>query len=169
MRRTAVYLVCAVIAVMAVPLVAQSIAGDSLAALIAEVRLLRIAVERSAEAPQMQLLGTRLTVQNQRLQEAARAHAAVQNELQEALTFEAERGTALQRLEEQLTATQGPERAVVEQQIRQLRLEVSAQGSRAAQLRPRESELAAVVAAEQNQWLLMNQRLDELERALKPR
>ena len=38
--------------------------------------------------------------------------------------------------------------------------------TREAQLRARESELATVVAAEQNEWMLLNRRLDEFERAL---
>jgi hypothetical protein len=170
MRKTGIALVAALLGITALPLFAQSGANDTLSALLSEVRLLRMALERSAEAPQLQLLGTRLAVQNQRLQEAIRAHAGAQNELQGLLNFATERTAELQRSEEQLASNvPAPQREALEQLARQMKSELAAQSSREPQLRAREAELAAAVAAEQNQWLLMNQRLDELERALKAR
>jgi hypothetical protein len=67
----------------ALPLLAQSTGNDTLSALLVEVRLLRQALERSAAAPQVQLLGTRLTVQNARVQSAMRDHEAARAALQE--------------------------------------------------------------------------------------
>lgn len=170
MKRAGICLVAAVVIATAIPLLGQSAGNDTLSALLAEVRLLRMAIERSAEAPQLQLLGTRLAVQNQRLQEATRAHAVAQNELQGVLNFVAEKTTELQRTEEQMgTNPPAAEREALDRQARQLKTELAIQAAREIQIRARESELAAAVAAEQNQWLLMNQRLDELERALKVR
>jgi hypothetical protein len=54
--------VIGLLALCAVPLLAQSAANDTLGALLVEVRLLRQALERSAAAPQVQLIATRLTV-----------------------------------------------------------------------------------------------------------
>jgi hypothetical protein len=71
------------LALCAVPLLAQSAGNDTLGALLVEVRLLRQALERSATAPQVQLLGTRLTVQNARLQSAIHDHEAARAALQE--------------------------------------------------------------------------------------
>ena len=170
MRKAGLCLIAALLAVTALPLLAQSGQNDTLSALLAEVRLLRIALERSADAPQLQLLGTRLAVQNQRLQEATRAHGVVQNELQGVLHYVGDKTAELQRVEEQTAGNvPAPEREPLERLAKQLKAEIAAQASREPQLRARESELAAAVAAEQNQWLLMNQRLDELERALKVR
>ena len=45
-------------------MLAWSTASDTLGALLVELRLLRQALERSATAPRVQLIGTRLTVQN---------------------------------------------------------------------------------------------------------
>lgn len=44
-----------ILAVCALPLLAQSAGNDTLGALLVEVRLLRQALERSATAPQVQL------------------------------------------------------------------------------------------------------------------
>jgi hypothetical protein len=163
-------LVAALLAVTAVPLLAQSGANDTLSALLAEVRLLRMAMERSASAPQLQLLGTRLAVQNERVQEATRAHTSVRNELQNVSNFIATGTAELQRVEEKMGANTSPqERETLAKHEGELKSAIAAHAIRELQLRARESELAAAVAAEQNQWLLMNQRLDELERAMNVR
>jgi hypothetical protein len=47
-----------------------------------------------------------------------------------------------------------------------LKYEIGKMTTREAQLRARESELATAVASEQNEWLLLNRRLDEFERTL---
>ena len=170
MRKALMCLVAALLAVTAVPLLAQSGANDTLSALLAEVRLLRMAMERSATAPQLQLLGTRLAVQNERLQEATRAHAIVRTELQEVSDSIATRTAELQRVEEQMGANTSPqERETLAKHETSVKHSIAAAAVRELQLRARESELAAAVAAEQNQWLLMNQRLDELERAMNVR
>ena len=175
MKKTAVCLVAALLALtaiplLAVPLLAQSGANDTLSALLAEVRLLRMAMERSATAPELQLLGTRLTVQNDRLQEATRAHAVARNELQVLLNQVADQTAELQRIEDETGGNIPAQyRAKLEQHQKNLKMEITAKAAHETQLRARESEMAAAVAAEQNQWLLMNQRLDELERALKVR
>jgi peptidoglycan hydrolase CwlO-like protein len=170
MKKAAVCLVAALLAVTAIPLLAQSGVNDTLNALLVEVRLLRMAMERSATAPELQLLGTRLTVQNDRLQEATRAHALVRNELQVLLNQVADHTAELQRIEEETGANlPAQHREKLDQYQKNLKSEITAKAAHETQLRARESELAAAVAAEQNQWLLMNQRLDELERALRVR
>ncbi len=73
MRKIAVGVVGAG-ALCAVPLLAQSAGSETLGALLVEVRLLRQALARSAAAPQVHLLGTRLTVQNARGQSAIQDH-----------------------------------------------------------------------------------------------
>ena len=70
----------------ALPILAQSAGNDTLGALLVEVRLLRQALERSATAPQVQLLGRPLTVQNARLQSAIHDHEAARTALQDVTT-----------------------------------------------------------------------------------
>ena len=60
-----------------------------------------------------------------------------------------------------------PERQrALEQVIAGLKRQLAAAEEVDPQRRAREAELAAAVAEEQNQWLLLNRRLDEIERSL---
>ena len=155
------------LAVCALPLLAQSAGNDTLGALLVEVRLLRQALERSATAPQVQLLGTRLTVQNARLQSAIHDHQTARVALEETTSAMAAFTRDLE------TTTQEHDRASdldyrrrLAQQMSMLKEQLAAAGESEPRRRQRESELAAAVAEEQNQWLLLNRRLDEIERAL---
>src|SRR5918992_1428641 len=139
MRKAATCVVAALLAVTAIPLLAQSGANDTLSALLAEVRLLRMAMERSANAPQLQLLGTRLTVQNERLQEATRAHAVVRNELQVLLNQVANQTAELQRIEDETGANLPARyREKLEQIQKNLKMEITAKAAHETQLRARE-------------------------------
>ena len=81
MERKALWLVGGILA-LAVPAFAQTAAGDTIAALLVEVRQLRIAMERAATTtPQVQLLGARLSVQNERLARVERDHDNAKREL----------------------------------------------------------------------------------------
>ena len=159
---TGLFLLCTV------PLLAQSAASDTLTALLTEVRLLRQALERSAAAPQIQLLGTRLAVQNERLLAATRDYEAARVALQAVQTTLNDANTRLQATIEMTDrTTNNPQRLRdLEQDQLHLKYEIGTMVTREAQLRARESELATVVAAEQNEWMLLNRRLDEFERAL---
>jgi hypothetical protein len=150
----------------ALPLLAQSTGNDTISALLVEVRLLRQALERSAAAPQVQLLGTRLTVQNARVQSAMRDHEAARAALQQVTSafasFTRELETATQEHDRSFAT---PERQrQLAQSIAMLKQQIAAASEAEPQHRAREAELAAVVAQEQNQWLLLNRRLDEIER-----
>jgi len=165
MKKLAACLV-ALLALCAIPLLAQSAGNDTLAALLAEVRLMRQALERNASAPQVQLLGTRLTIQNERLLAAVKDHDTVRTQLQETLN-------AITQMTADVAATEdaAPDRNAalqhqIEQQRAALKTQLAALAVGEAQLRARETELAAAVAEEQNQWLLLNRRLDEMERSL---
>jgi hypothetical protein len=150
----------------ALPLLAQSTGNDTLSALLVEVRLLRQALERSAPAPQVQLLGTRLTVQNARVQSAMRDHEAARAALQEVTSafanFTRELETATQE-HDRGSATPERQRQLA-QSTAMLKHQLAAASEAEPQRSAREAELAAVVAEEQNRWLLLNRRLDEIER-----
>lgn len=166
MRKTAAGVI-GVLALCAVPLLAQSASNETLSALLVEVRLLRQALERSASAPQVQLLGTRLTVQNARLQTAIHDHETARSELQQVTTSILETTARLEELADVLGQNQTPtRRAELEQAQAAMKAELASLNRRDPPLRARESELAAAVAAEQDQWLVLNRRLDEIERGL---
>ena len=81
MERKALWLFGGILA-LAVPAFAQTAGGDTIAALLVEVRQLRIAMERAATTtPQVQLLGARLSVQNERLARVERDHDNAKREL----------------------------------------------------------------------------------------
>jgi chromosome segregation ATPase len=152
------------LALCALPLFAQSTGND---ALLAEVRLIRQALERSASAPQVQLLGTRLTVQNARLQSAMHDHEAARSALQKLTTSIADVTARIEELAGDLRQTvPAIERKQMENTDKALKAELASLHGQESALRGREAELAAAVAAEQNQWLLLNRRLDEIERSL---
>jgi hypothetical protein len=167
MRNTAVWLF-ACIAALTVPLIAQSGSGDTLAALLSEVHQLRIAMERAATTtPQIQLLGTRLAVQNERLARADQDHENVRQELEGLSATIAQMSAQAQELERL-----GGQEANPEQQRRMeseqgaAKRQIAEMTIREQRLRARESDLAAALAAEQNQWADLNRRLDEAERSL---
>ena len=168
MRKTIAACVAVLLAACAVPLLAQSASNDTHSALLTEVRLLRQALERSAAAPQIQLLGTRLAVQNERLQAATREYEITRAALQEVQTTLSDMNARLQAtIEAADRTTNNPQQQrEFEEHQAGLKYEIGKMTTREAQLRARESELATAVASEQNEWLLLNRRLDEFERTL---
>jgi predicted nucleic acid-binding Zn-ribbon protein len=153
---------------LTLPLFAQSAAPDTLSALLAEVRQLRIAMERTATiAPQVQLLAARLTVQNERLSRATNDHASVQEEIERITNGITQVSARIQELDAAgSTQTNPTEQRQLAAELRDLKRELEAQTAQETRLRARETELANVVAAEQNRWSDLNSRLDELERSL---
>lgn len=155
-------------AVLTVPVFAQSAATDTLSALLVEVRQLRIAMERSATtAPQIQLLGTRLSVQNERLARAGHDHDSVKQELDEVSALAAQLSARISELESRAPQELNPQlqRAFAQEQAA-AKEQVSALTAREQRLTVRESELAAVLGSEQTQWAELNRRVDDVERSL---
>jgi hypothetical protein len=153
---------------MTVPIAAQSGGGDTLAALLVEVRQLRMAMERAATAaPRIQLLGARLSVQSERLARAAQDHNAVVQELDGVASAAADMNMRLQSLEGQAVVeiNQQRQRASVQEQAA-LKEQLTQLSGREQRLRARESQLAAALGAEQAQWAEINNRVDEVERSL---
>lgn len=166
LRKAALALAAA--AALTLPLFAQTAGTDTLSALLTEVRQLRIAMERTATiAPQVQLLGARLTVQNERLSRATNDHANVQEEIERVTNAISQISARIQELETSASEAANPvaQRQFVAEQ-RALKQELESQSAQETRLRARETELANLVAAEQNRWLELNARLDDLERAL---
>ena len=170
MERKAVWLFVGIIA-LTVPVFAQSGATDALSALLVEVRQLRIAMERAATTtPQLQLLGTRLTVQNERLARAERDHDATKRELEDVSAVLAQMAKQMEELDNAAAQEANPERqrglAMEQAAVKTQSTELAA---RQLRLRARESELATRFGSEELQWSELNRRLDEIERAINGR
>jgi hypothetical protein len=167
MERKAVWLFGGILA-LAVPVWAQSGAPDTLSVLLVEVRQLRIAMERAATtAPQVQLLGMRLTVQSERLARVERDHDGTSRELDEVSAALAQTVAQMQDLDTRVAQEANPERrsamATEQAAMKSQWAELTARDQR---LRTRESELAAALGSERGQWAEINRRLDEIERAI---
>ena len=140
---------------------------DVLNALLIEVRGLRAAIEQLGSAgPRVQLALGRLQMQEQRIAPLLQRL----NELRERIGG-LERETSQQqrelaKLQEMETRGNQEEREAAMQGIRGLKNEFASATAELQRLRIEESELAANVASEQARWVDINQRLDELERAL---
>jgi chromosome segregation ATPase len=167
MERKALWLFGGILA-LAVPAFAQSGAGDTIAALLVEVRQLRIAMERSATTtPQVQLLGARLSVQNERLARVERDHDNAKRELDDLSAALVQTSLQADNLDNRAAVEANPER---QRQMLQEQADAKAQVAelreRELRLRAREAELAGALGAEQQQWAELNRRLDAVERAI---
>lgn len=143
---------------------------DVLPALLIEVRGLRAAMEQMASAgPQVQLALGRLQLQEQRVNNLLRRIEAVQNEVAGAMQ-EAD------KLRQEVSGNEGAlksgnlppeERQHVEEQILPfLRSNVAQAAAKVQRLQTEESGLTQELATEQGRWTEINQRMEELERAL---
>jgi len=150
------------------PLLAQSNSGDALSALLAEVRQLRLVMERSAViGPQIQLLGTRLAVQNDRVGRAAADHEAVRRELEQLDNLRATLTENAESIDSAIDTEQDRQkRALLIAQQADHKAQLTNLGKREQQIRSRESALADVLMAEQSRWAELNRQLDDLQRTL---
>src|SRR6185436_11613727 len=167
MERKVVWLLAGIVA-LGVPALAQSGATDTLAALLVEVRQLRIAMERAATTtPRVQLLGTRLTVQSERLARAERDHDGAKRELDDVTGALAQMARQMEEIDNAAGQETNPERqrGLAREQY-DLKAQWTELTGRQLRLRARESELATRFGSEELQWTELNRRLDELERAI---
>jgi hypothetical protein len=160
----------AILAGAVLPAIAQSGGGnpDTLSALLVEVRGLRLAMERAASTtPQIQLLAARLTVQNDRFSRVSRDADAAHQDLERTIAETAQLTARAGQLEEAISRESDPARA---RDLRNDQLAIKSmleeRTAQEARLRAHDNELANQVAIEQQQWLELNRRLDELEREL---
>jgi len=148
------------------PRAAPDLPDGSLAALTAEVRQLRVAVEDLARSQsETQALGVYLSAQQGRLQQADQQLAAARRELDSATA-------ASQRIEAQLAdlsaeqpRTVSPEkRAEIDDAIKALQFEQARIDRDLQQARRRESDLSEVVRSEETRWNELISRLEALAR-----
>jgi hypothetical protein len=141
---------------------------DAAAALLVEVRGLRLALEELASAaPRVQLLFGRLQLQEQRVAGQLRRLEMLRDRIKsadrEAQNFIDEVTQTETHLKTPLT---DPERQFTERHLAVLRKEAARATAARDALRSEELNVSNEIAVEQGRWTEINQRLEELERAL---
>jgi hypothetical protein len=144
---------------------------DVLPALLAEVRGLRAAMEQMASAgPRVQLFTSRLQLQEARMNNMIRRLDEVRGGLatQQRLLENAQEEQ--RRFETSLASDPArPGREELPQLIARAKREVADRRAAVTRLTAEEAQLTQELAVEQGRWTEINQRLDELERALSKR
>ena len=143
---------------------------DVLNALLVEVRGLRSAMETMASAgPRIELALGRLQLQEQRVNNLLRRHTEVRERLAGAErggeTFAREAEALQQRLSR--GDFEEKDRRSVQAQIADAKERYAQSIADLQRLRAEENDVAQLVTLEQGRWTEINQRLEDLERALK--
>jgi chromosome segregation ATPase len=141
---------------------------DVLPALLAEMRGLRAAMEQMASTgPRIQLFVSRLQLQEGRMAAMIRRLDTLRDSLAAAQRDSEAGQEALKRLETaEASATSQIPREELTQMLAHARRELADRKASVARLSAEETQLAQDLAVEQGRWTEINQRLDELERAL---
>src|SRR5262245_58753397 len=142
---------------------------DVLPALLTEVKGLRAAMEQMASgSTQAQLLIGRLQLQEGRVTSMIRRLDTVHDNLAAARTQYDQMSGAVKLLQNGAEAGDGPP----EEQngiLQGLKSQLAAAKTNVDRLAAEEIQLAGDIAGEQQRWIAINQRLDELERTLAKR
>lgn len=168
MLRALVVLTLLAIAVPVMVAAGQQRTDDPIRELLAEVKLLRAALERSASVgPRVQLLVARVQLQEQRIAEVSRRVDAARAEQRDTTRGIEALGQQLTMLEETRTESNDPqERRIAEQQVGATRSQIESLERRRQELTNEEGALSAQLTQEQNRWAELNNRLEQLERTL---
>jgi peptidoglycan hydrolase CwlO-like protein len=162
-------------ALLAVVAFRPSVAGqtapsqqDTLAALLVEVRGLRAAMEQMASVgPSIQLAMGRLQLQEQRITTLVRRADGLQDALASAQKQAGALQDRLRNVQREVESSTEPKhRAEAESVLPHLKEELARATAEIQRLLAEESNAVAEIASEQARWSDINQRLEELDRAL---
>ena len=147
--------------------------ADIMPALLEEVRGLRASLEQMSSAgARVQLALGRLQLQEGRLNASLKRQDDARQRLAEALKNQAEvqrQAVGLDReLKEQTRRADGPTAEQMEDMRNHNRHQLAIVNADVQRLTAEEATIAADVANEQARWIEFNQRLEDLERALRP-
>jgi chromosome segregation ATPase len=139
-------------------------ADGSMAALTAEVRELRVAVQQFAQTQsQTQALGVYLSVQQSRILQVSSQLEVARRELDGVSRQSSEVTSRLSDLEDELPRLSDPtKRTAVEEAIREMRREQAIAAAQEQQLRNREIELSQTMQTEESRWSSLLTRLESL-------
>ena len=141
---------------------------DVLSALLVEVRGLRSAMEQMASAgPRVQLALGRLQLQEQRVNTLLRRLEDARTSVTQARTGLEDLTLRLNENERLSRESSDPQvRQAVDAELKQLKIAVARGTLDLQRLQGEEATLSQDLSAEQGRWSELNQRLEELERAL---
>ena len=142
---------------------------EVLPALLAEVKGLRAAMEQIASAgPRVQLFVGRLQLQEARINAMARRLDTVRDSLAGAQAHYENTRQEFKNLQSAMSENRPglPPREEIESLLADRRSQVSSAKTAVDRLTAEEAQLVQDVTVEQGRWTEINQRLDELERAL---
>ena len=136
----------------------------SLAALTAEVRELRLAVQQLSQTQsQTQALGVYLSVQQSRVLQVSSQLDTARRELDAAAGHTSEMAAKLGDLEDELPRVTDPDmRKAIQEQARVFRREHATAAAQERQARTREQELSQSMQAEESRWSALISRLEAL-------
>jgi chromosome segregation ATPase len=139
-------------------------ADGSMAALTAEVRELRVAVQQFAQTQsQTQALGVYLSVQQSRILQLSSQLETARRELDGVSRESSDVTSRLANLEEELPRLSDPvKRSAVQDAIREVRRQQALATAQEQQLRNRELELSQTMQAEESRWSSLLTRLEAL-------
>lgn len=164
--------VAALLLFAALSAVAQTSTDGTLQALLAEVRQLRLALERSAVvAPKIQMTLQRLQLQQDAVIRASRDLEAIRNQLSRVTGEERDLTTHLKVMDASLASElDASKRKALEEETKRVKLRLEELGVRGQQdnlaLRGRESELSSRLQAEQAKLDQLSDRLNAFEQML---
>lgn len=142
---------------------------DALGALLTEVHGLRVAMEQMASAgPRVQLAIGRLQLQEQRVNTLIRRADEIQASVLKAQKEGIELQQGIERSQHALErgTLQADERSQLEAILPFEKQQLARKNAEIQRLQTEEADAATQVANEQARWVEINQRLEELERAL---
>jgi hypothetical protein len=142
--------------------------GQTLQTLLAEVHQLRIALERSTQiAPRIQIAVERLKLQQEHVARVSRQLDDLRRELDHSRSEQPKRLQRLQAMENEVTQNTDPKtQKDVNNMLSMFKLETEQAEKYLQQIQVREGELASQLQSEQSKLMELNDRLDQMERAL---
>ncbi|HET9320880.1 MAG TPA: hypothetical protein VFO27_13930 [Bryobacteraceae bacterium] len=142
---------------------------QTLQTLLAEVRQLRLAIERSNQiGPRIQIAVERLKLQQEQVARIAGQLEDLRRGLDKSRSEQGKAQQRIQALDSQATqATDAVQRKNMEEVSKELKLEVEQAEKSLQQMQAREGELASQLQTEQGKLAELNDHLDQVERALK--
>lgn len=151
-----------------IPAQAQGQNPDVLGALLVEVRGLRGAMEQMASAgPRIQLATARLQLEEQRVNSLIRRQDDVRATMRNTEEELANARVRYRQLEQSAaSAPRDDMQQELQQQVRMLRDVITRREADLQRLQAEDAQVSQDIALEQGRWNEINQRLDELDRAL---
>lgn len=141
--------------------------NEDVKALLAEVRALRLTIERAAaQGNQAQLLLGRVQLQENRLATLGRQYDEARRKTLDAQQGEGEVEQRLQQMTSHLRSAIPPdERDAVEQAVVSAKADLARAQARTALMRADETAAYTALSTEQQRWAAFNERLETIERS----